>query len=228
MPELNEISRLSGKPATIQLSYGTEKANTYIIEDNKHAIIIDACSEEVAEELKRRKLSPDYLLLTHEHCDHLWGVNAIRSMFPNIRVIAQKSCSAAIGDPKWNKAKQYHIYATLRFGKCYQNEEVRNRKFSCAPAEIEFAKKLKLTWRSYEIELRHAPGHSPGSVFINMKDVGVFSGDSILQEETFLRFDGGDNAAFNSVTLPQIQRISGDTLVFPGHGDAFPMREWKN
>ena len=224
---LKSISRSSGESAIIQLSHGVEKANTYIIEDNGHAVIIDACSEEVAEELKRRKLSPDYLILTHEHCDHLWGVNAIRSLFPQIKVVAQNYCSEAIGDSKRNKAKQYHIYATLRFGEGYRNEEAKNRKYACVPAEIQFEEKLDLTWHNYSFEISHAPGHSPGSVLIHMKGVGVFSGDSILQEETFLKFDGGDEIVFNSVTLPQIQKISGDASIFPGHGDAFKMREWR-
>ena len=221
------ISVVNEKPVILQLSYGVEKANTYVIEDNGHAVIIDACSKEVAEELKRRNVTPDYLILTHEHCDHLWGVNEIRAAFPNVQVVAQEYCSEAIGDSKRNKAKQYHIYATLRFGESYRNEEARNRKYSCTPAEIKFEKKLKFAWHDYSLELSHAPGHSPGSVLINMKNVGVFSGDSILQEETFLKFDGGDEDAFNSLTLPQISTISDETVIFPGHGDVFLMREWR-
>ena len=221
------ISVVNEKPVILQLSYGVEKANTYLIVSDGHALIIDACSKAVAEELKRRNVTPDYLILTHEHCDHLWGVNEIRAAFPNVQVVAQEYCSEAIGDSKRNKAKQYHIYATLRFGESYRNEEARNRKYSCTPAEIKFEKKLKFAWHDYSLELSHAPGHSPGSVLINMKNVGVFSGDSILQEETFLKFDGGDEDAFNSLTLPQISTISDETVIFPGHGDVFLMREWR-
>lgn len=227
MPELNTTTVVSKNPLILQLSYGVERANTYIIEDTGHAVIIDACSEKVTEELKRRNVTPDYLILTHEHCDHLWGVNEIRSAFPNVQIIAQNYCSDAIGDPKRNKAKQYHIYATLRFGEGYRNEEAKNRRYACSPAEIVFEEKLKLAWRSYEIEVSHAPGHSPGSVLIHMKDVGIFSGDSVLQEDTFLKFDGGDEVVFNSVTMPMISRISDETVIFPGHGDAFRMREWR-
>ena len=227
MPELNGISTLSEKPVILQFSYGIEKANTYVIEDNGHAVIIDACSKAVAEELKRRNVTPDYLILTHEHCDHLWGVNAIRSAFPNVQVVAQEYCNEAIGDPKRNKAKQYHIYATLRFGEEYQNEEAKNRKYACAAAEITFKEKLELTWCGYDIVFCHTPGHSPGSMLINIDGVGIFSGDSILQEETFLKFDGGDVNAFNSITLPVIESIPDKTVVFPGHGKVIQMREWR-
>ena len=228
MPKLNGISIISKRPTILQLSYGVERANTYVVEENGHAILIDACSKDAAKELERRNLSPDYIVLTHEHCDHLWGLNAIRSVFPNVQVVAQEYCNEAIGDPKRNKAKQYHIYATMRFGESYQNEEAQNRSYSCAPAEIVFKDKLKLIWNGYKITFRHTPGHSPGSVLIHIDDVGIFSGDSILQEETFLKFDGGDEDAFNSITLPMIIRIPDEMVVFPGHGEVFQMKEWRS
>lgn len=221
---LDHSSIVSEKPSIIQFSYGIEKANSYVIVSNGHALVIDACSMDVAEELKKRGIIPDYLILTHEHCDHLWGVNATRSAFPEIKVLAQEYCSEAIGDPKLNKAKQYHIYATLRFGEGYQNEEAKNRKYTCAPTEITFNERLELRWCGYEIVFHHTPGHSPGSMFVRIKDIGIFSGDSILQEETFLKFDGGDEEAFNSVTLPMIESIPDETVIFPGHGEVFQMR----
>lgn len=227
MPELNTTTIIRKEPLILQLSYGIERANTYVITSDYHALVIDACSETVAVELKRWRITPDYLLLTHEHCDHLWGVNVIRNTFPNVHVVAQEFCSDALGDPKRNKAKQYHIYATLRFGEGYQNEEARNRRFSCKPAEIVFEEKHELTWCGYEIEFRHSPGHSSGSMLIKIKDIGIFSGDSILQEETFLKFDGGDEDAFNSITLPMIEKIPDETVIFPGHGEVFQMREWR-
>lgn len=227
MPELRSLTVVYEKPQILQLSYGVEIANTYIIQDGGHAVIIDACSEHVAKELKRRGITPDYLILTHEHCDHLWGVNAVRGAFPNVQVIAQKYCSEAIGDPNRNKAKQYHIYSTLRFGEEYQNEEAKNRKYACASAENVFEDKLEMTWHGFEIELYYAPGHSPGSILIKIEGIGVFSGDSILHEKVFLKFDGGDESAFKSITFPMIENIPDETVIFPGHGEVFQMREWR-
>ena len=92
--------------ATIrQLSFGKECANSYVIEHGGYAIVIDACLSEVVSEIGE----PDYIILTHEHCDHLWGLNVLRDAYPNAKVIAQEKCSEAITSPKANKAKQYHI-----------------------------------------------------------------------------------------------------------------------
>ena len=78
MAELNTILVTSESPPIIRLSYGVEKANTYIIEDNCHAVLIDASSERVIDELRIRNIVPDYMFLTHEHCDHIWGVKQVR------------------------------------------------------------------------------------------------------------------------------------------------------
>lgn len=103
------------------MSYDIQRTNTCVIDEEMHVILIDACSKDAAKEMKRKNLSPDYHLLTNEHSDHLWGLNAISSAFLNVQIVAQKCCNEAIGDPKRNKAKQYHIYVTLRFGKSFQN-----------------------------------------------------------------------------------------------------------
>ena len=52
MPKLNEISIISKRPTILQLSYGVERANTYVVEENGHAILIDVCSKDAAKEEK--------------------------------------------------------------------------------------------------------------------------------------------------------------------------------
>ena len=227
MLELNTAEAVCKDPVILQFSYGVEQANTYILVYGNHAIVVDVCSKDVAEELKSRELTPDYVILTHEHVDHLWGLNALREQFPDAKVIAQERCSDAIGDSKTNKAAQYRIYATLRFGESYQNDETKNRKYSCAPAEITFSDSYEFEWRGHLFRLVHTPGHSPGSCIIFMDDIAVFSGDTILNEETFLKFDGGDEKLFSTVTVPIINSIKDEIKFFPGHGDPFIKRDWK-
>ena len=225
MSKYNTIFAISQEPLILQFSYGVEHANTYVVMENNHALVIDSCSKAITKELRTRCIIPDYLILTHEHCDHLWGLNAIRDAFQNIKVIAQKNCSEAIGNPKKNKAKQYHIYTTLRFGEEYYNEEAINMNYSCKPADIVFDEEEKFTWHGWKVYICHAPGHSPGSVLVSIQGIGIFSGDTILLEDTFLKFDGGDEEEFNCITMPIIRRIPDSTRIFPGHGDVFRMGE---
>lgn len=210
----------------IQLSYGVEQANTYVLVYRKYALVIDVCSESVIEVMKSRNLTPDYVILTHEHVDHLWGLNALRKQFPDVKIITQESCSNAIGNPKLNKATQYRIYATLRFGENYQNEEAKNRKYCCSPADITFPESYDFEWKGHHFRLIHTPGHSPGSCLIFLDEGMVFSGDTILNEVTFLRFDGGDETLFSTITVPIIRAIRPDVQIFPGHGKSFLKKDW--
>lgn len=216
---------LCQSPSIICLTYGLEHANTYLIVSSDHAVLIDVCSKTVVDELLQRNLIPDYVILTHEHVDHLWGLNMIREMFPDVTVIAQKECSKRIGDPKTNKAAQYHIYAVLRFGVAYNNEETLYRNYHCLPADIIFDQKMSLKWCGLNFNLIHTPGHSIGSCIVLLNDI-VFSGDTMLQEETFLRFDGGNEMDFASVTLPIIDSIPPYAKIMPGHGMYFLKKDW--
>lgn len=191
-------------------------------------LVVDVCSKSVAEELKSREFMADYVILTHEHVDHLWGLNALKEQFPDVKVIAQETCSKAIGNSKTNKAAQYRIYATLRFGESYQNDEAKNRKYCCGPAEITFSDFYNFEWKGHTFRLVHLPGHSPGSCLIFMDEKIVFSGDTLLNEDTFLKFDGGDEMLFSTVTVPIINSIKDELQIFPGHGETFLKKDWKS
>ena len=54
-------------------------SNMYVILENKKALIIDPCvSEEAKEYLKSEQVKEILVLLTHEHYDHISGVNWLR------------------------------------------------------------------------------------------------------------------------------------------------------
>ena len=57
-------------------------SNCYLIyeEDCKSCIVIDPGtngSKEVIKLIHSKKLITDFVILTHEHFDHIWGVNAL-------------------------------------------------------------------------------------------------------------------------------------------------------
>lgn len=220
-------SEIHESPDIFQLSCGMEKSNTYIVADRGHAIVVDVCSKDVVRELESRKLIPDFVLLTHEHVDHLWGLNSLREQFPDVKVVAQEECSRAIQSSKTNKATQYYIYAALRFGESYKNEESKNRKYCCGPANFAFSGSYEFEWHHHSCKLIHSPGHSPGSSIILVDDTKAFTGDTVLNEETFLRFDDGDEECFRLHTLPILQSVGEDVLILPGHGKSFMMRDWR-
>lgn len=213
-------------PFILQLSCGMEQANTYVLGSNGHAIIIDACSKRIVDELYARNIDPDYVILTHEHADHIWGLNCLRENFPKIKVIAHGECSKSITNSNMNKAAHYKVYATLRFGEAYHNSEAENRKYYCKQADIMFADSYEFQYQEYRLRVVHTPGHSPGSCMIFLGESIVFSGDTMLNEDTFLKFEGGNEDDYFKITLPLLKNIEKKVKIFPGHGKPFLRKDW--
>ena len=213
----------------IRLSYGVEKANAYMLTAaDGSAVLIDACSPELVSELQNRRLVPFAVILTHEHCDHIWGLNALREAYPEMRLIAHSRCSRAIGNPRDNKARQYHVYMALRYGSAYRRNPAQATDYRCEKADICFDTAYQFSWKGLSFHCVHTPGHSPGSALITVNGAFVFSGDTILpQADPFLKLDGGDALAYEKIAKPILDSLPDESMVFPGHGDRFTMKEWR-
>ena len=81
-------------PAVIQPHCITDpltQSNCYILTAESHALIIDPnCYQEIHSYLANHQLVPEYIILTHEHCDHIAALNDMRKNY-DIKVL----CSAA-------------------------------------------------------------------------------------------------------------------------------------
>ncbi len=66
---------ISNMPAVIQPHCITDpltQSNCYILTAESHALIIDPnCYQEIHSYLASHQLVPEYIILTHEHCDHI-------------------------------------------------------------------------------------------------------------------------------------------------------------
>ena len=65
-------------------------SNMYIVSENNHCIIIDPYNDEQVIQLFSG-LTPDFMLVTHEHYDHISGVNAYKERF-GIPLYANRLC----------------------------------------------------------------------------------------------------------------------------------------
>ena len=85
-------------------------SNMYVILENKKALIIDPCvSEEAKEYLKSEQVKEILVLLTHEHYDHISGVNWLRECFPQVKVFCSEACANGIVKPTRNLSAYYEI-----------------------------------------------------------------------------------------------------------------------
>lgn len=130
-------------------------------------IIIDPGSEsneKLYEQLDNLKLEPKYIILTHEHFDHCWGVNGIREKYPNVKLICSIESNRAIQSSKGNCSVFYD----------------NKRAFEIKPADVIINEKEHvLAYNGFHLKLIRTPGHTEGSISIIVND-NIFTGDALI------------------------------------------------
>jgi 2-aminobenzoylacetyl-CoA thioesterase len=83
---------------------GNSYFNIYLVQgDNASALIelgVTATADEVAGQLSKLSVVPDYLIVMHPHGDHINGLTALRGHFPLARVIAGEGAAEFLAHPK--------------------------------------------------------------------------------------------------------------------------------
>lgn len=149
-----------------------------------------------------------YLILTHEHFDHIVGAEPLRKRFGSQLVCSQR-CAEAIGDPKSNMS-------------FYQD----GRGVACGPADwICERDGWGLGWSAGRIRLIPTPGHSPGGLCVAIGG-HLFTGDTLLgNRRTPTHLPGGDAAALRQSLSLLLSQFDSKTVVYPGHGTHFALGE---
>jgi len=188
------------------------------LEEDGHLLIIDPADFAAVLE-KCRNTASVTMLLTHEHFDHISGLNPIRDLCASYcRVIAGATCSERIQDEKGNLSAYADVLAELG-GKLIPEHW---SPFCCKAADITFENQYAFRWMGHAVEMFSAPGHSAGSCCIVVDNL-LFVGDTVLENNLMVKFPGSSKKLYRSVTAPLLEwllvgnRVSS---VYPGHGDA--------
>lgn len=203
-------------------------ARMYIILENKKALVIDPCvSEEALTLLKENDIEEILILLTHEHYDHISGVNWLRENFSSVEVLCSDKCAAALPKPSKNLSIYWEI---LFMGKDEETREyVRNmniQPYSCE-ADRKFEGEYEMSWEGHSLFLKETPGHSEGSICVLLDERDLFSGDSLVNgHPTITRLPGGSKKEYAEITLPYLQSLNPELLVYPGHGNEQPLGQY--
>lgn len=201
-------------------------SNMYLILEGRQALIVDPNTDaDAIGRLKDARSEKVTVLLTHEHFDHISGVNLLRQYFA-VEVICLKACAELLGDPGKNFAK---FWRTMIMDKPPEVQEegwkVEDLDYACA-ANITYEAETVLTWAGHTIRLTPAPGHSKGGCLLLLDGGILFSGDDLVEGAGVIcRFPGGSKKEYAAVTRPLLEALPDDTFVCPGHGQAKPLRE---
>lgn len=202
----------------------------YIAIENKKVLVIDPCiSSDAIKYMKQRDIDEVMVLLTHEHYDHISGVNWLKENFENVCVLCSQLCAEALDNPCKNLSEYWEV---LFVGKDERTQEyIRSMKiqpYSCKADET-FEGEYELIWQGHKIFLKETPGHSKGSICILVDGKILFSGDTLVTgHETILRLPGGSKKDFASITLPYLKSLDKEIMVYPGHAEPQKLAEFMN
>ena len=213
-------------------------SNMYVIISGKRALIIDPnINEEAFSLIKSNQCDDLSILLTHEHIDHISGVNLYRRYAEGCNgsctVYAQRKCADSIIDPKANLSSHFSVlFMTRSEEERSLASELFESNYMCYADEI-FDDDMVLCWERFRLYLKSTPGHSPGSVCIEVHNhndelSALFTGDSlILKTKVITRLPRGNKSDYLEITKPYLENISGETIVLPGHGEMAYMKEFE-
>lgn len=199
-------------------------ANMYIITDRSHAVIIDPSrDDEALAQVATTNCSVDWILLTHEHCDHTAGAQCMRERF-GASVVCSRACRDNLQDPRINYSHYFNALAQVQTKLCNHGTQLMN-EFVLEPDWV-FCGEATLPFQGHTLHLLEAPGHSTGSILIRLDENTLFSGDSLLPDDlTVTRFITGSKHALQTITIPLLQSLPRSMIVYPGHMEAFRLGE---
>lgn len=196
------------------------QSNMYVLVEDNYAIIIDPWIRSCLDQ----RLKPDKLIITHEHYDHISGVNYFKNKY-GLGLLCDKECAERICDAKSNSARYFEAFSQLQTYNTQARNIAIDTNYTCT-AEYIFDYEMQFSWHGNEFYLFSLPGHSPGSIGILVNEKYLFSGDSVFMDKDIeLRFPGGSDKLWIEESIPKILSLSDDIIVYPGHGEKFTLKE---
>jgi hydroxyacylglutathione hydrolase len=179
---------------------GVFETNCYLVDAPEGSILFDA-PQGACEWLKRHRVEPKLLLLTHGHIDHVQDVAKIKQRF-HCQIGCHALTAPMISDREF----------FLNFG----------FELEIEPAEADFfiEEAAARSFCGAEFQVLEVPGHCPGSLcFFSRKDNLLIGGD-VLFAGGVGRWDlpGGDVDLLFTGIRKKLFPLGDAVTVLPGHG----------
>jgi hydroxyacylglutathione hydrolase len=188
-------------------------SNCYLIENNtSFCIIVDPGNISLVsllEILKKNRKIIKAVIITHEHYDHIAGLNSL-SVSYEFELICSKACNVAISNSKANLSTYIDGIAPY---------VVTKRAF-----EIDDGSTLNI--EGHICTFFSTPGHSPGGICIKIGN-DFFTGDTLLNNiKTPLTFPHSNRKHYAESLEKLKLLIDPGMMIYPGHGEPFIFESW--
>lgn len=191
---------------------GQLQANCYFLTQGNDCIIIDPgdSADFILEKIQRERLNVIALIATHGHFDHIMAVGEIQLSYDIPLYIHDDDLFLV---KRLNKTTKHFL--------------------GFDPAAIPPRNTISLgagalSVGSFEFDIIHTPGHTPGSCSIYVKEENsVLTGDTLFKQGigSYDHSYGDKKVLFNS--LKTLFALPEETIVYPGHEDITTIGEEK-
>lgn len=176
--------------------------------------------------LQEHRLRPAAVLLTHGHLDHTYSVTPVCGAH-GVAAYIHGADTYRLKDPLAEFDPGFVEMLEVQFGRAATWAE---------PADVvEVGDGQRFQIAGLDIGVRHAPGHTEGSVLFDLPVVPDEAGDDglvgtlvsgdVLFAGSIGRYDlaGGDAVAMRATLQDVVLPLEDDLVVLPGHGPATTM-----
>ncbi len=186
---------------------GAYQTNGYVVrteESSKACLIVDAGLDghDLVTFLHERQLTPNAVVLTHGHVDHIAGLLQLQAAQADMKVYIHQQDGPMLTDPNKNLSAMAGQAVTLDCESVLVSE-----------GDV-------IDGAGVSLQVIHTPGHTPGGMCLYAPSHDMlFAGDTLFQQSVGRTdFPGGSMSELKAAIKQKLFVLPDATLVYPGHG----------
>jgi len=183
---------------------GGYQTNCYTVQSGEHLWVVDAGfePEPLLQLIGETGLTPEAIVLTHAHSDHIAGIRQVLESYPDVPIWIATEEERWLADPELNLSAYLGLGVTAPPASRLLNDG----------DELTLG---QTTWR-----VLHTPGHSPGGLTFVCDEHGVaIAGDALFANSIGRTdFPGSSHEQLVESIRTKLYALPDETRVLPGHG----------